>query len=370
MAKKNAPDIAPAIGSPFHNWAANLLAYGPPSIKYFPRVFIVSLVSLIGAPFRWYESFVLRKELKRVKLQKDPVFILGHWRGGTTLLHNLICEDPQFGYITLTQALFPKSFMRVGIFRLFLKIFMPETRPMDNMKLSLDVPQEDELALSNISRHSLYNGWQFPWRLMDFYRKYVEFKGLSAQGKEAWWQDFHRLLKRTTYNMDGKQLVLKNPPHTARIKEILERYPNAKFIHIYRNPYAVYKSTRHLYRTAIMQFTVQKYADKKMDEDILRIYASMYRRYFKYRELIPAGNLVEIRYEEFEQDPVEHLRSIYQKLGIEGFETAKPQFENYMQSLGSYVKNKFVLSSEDADKVEKYWGEMVNKWNYQRPESS
>ncbi len=360
--------LSPAIGSRLRNWVANLLAFGPPSWRYVPRVFFVTLVSAVGVPFRWYESFALRERLKATRLKDDPVFIIGHWRGGTTLLHNLMTRDPQFGYITMHQALFPRSFMTTGFFRWFLRVFMPPTRPMDNMKLDVDMPQEDELALSNWGRFSLYNGWHFPWRLMDFYRRWVEFEGVSDEGRNAWWRDFHRVLKRATLNHGGKRLVLKNPAHTGRVADILQRYPNARFIHIHRNPYVVFLSTRHLYRTAIPPFNVQRYPETKMERDFLQIYRRMMQRYFALEKAIPEDRLVTLRYEDFVQDPLPALERTYRQLGLGGWEAAEGPIRRHLEGLGGYRKNRYTLDASDVELVRRHWGFALDRWGYGLPD--
>ncbi len=365
---KAAINLSPAIGSSLHNWLSNLLAYGPPSWKFIPRVLFVTLVSLIGLPFRMWESWRLRKKLKATRLADDPVFIIGHWRGGTTLLHNILCEDPQFGYITMIQALFPRSFMTTRFFRWFLQFAMPPTRPMDNMELTIDAPQEDELALSNMTRNSLYNGWHFPWRLMDFYRRWVEFEGISQEGRDTWWREYHRLLKRATLNSGGKRLVLKNPAHTPRMLEILRRYPNARFVHIYRNPFEVFLSTRHLYRSAVTPFIVQKYPEAKMDRDFVQIYARMMKKFFADEKKMPTDRLYTIRFENFHENPMGTLEELYRTLGINGFERARPHFQRYLESQGDYRQNSYSMTEEDKSTVQRHWGFAVEHWGYTVPE--
>ncbi len=368
--KKVTVNLSPAVGSSLGNWLANLLAYGPPSWKYIPRALFVTLVSAIGIPFRMWESWRLRKKLKATRLKDDPIFIIGHWRSGTTLIHNLLCEDPQFGHISTIQALFPRSFMCTPFFRWFLQIFMPPTRPMDNMALGIDAPQEDELALSNMTRFSLYNGWQFPWRLMDFYRKWVEFEGISTQGRNDWWKEYHRLLKRATLNSGGKRLVLKNPPHTARVMEILRRYPKACFIHIYRNPLEVFVSTRHLYRTAVPPFVLQKYPEIKMERDLLQIYSRMMKKYFAEEKYIPEGHLYTIRFEDFQERPMEILEDLYKKCQLGGFERSRPRFQRTLESQGDYRKNRYKISDEDRETVMRHWAFAFEHWDYPVAEKS
>ena len=360
--------LTPAIGSPLHKWLANVLAFGPPSLRYLHRVIIVAFVSFVGFPFRWYESWKLKVKLSTTRLHGDPVFIIGHWRSGTTLIHNLMAKDPQFGSISMYQALFPRSFITSKFFGWFLKWVMPDERPMDKMKLDVSMPQEDELAMSNMHRFSMYNGWHFPWRLMDFYRRWVEFEGVSDEGRERWWREYHQLLKRTTLANGRKRIISKNPPHTARIEGLLKRYPNARFIHLYRNPYKIFLSTRNLYRKAVPPFTTQKYSVEKQDRDFMDIYVRMMKKFYATEHLIPKGQLVHVRFEDMEKDIVGTLERIYSELDLDGFEKARPIFQDYVDSLSSYQKNKFTMSEEDIKLVQEKWGFTLDHWGYDIPD--
>src|SRR5665648_1005332 len=104
--------------------------------------------------------------------------------------------------------------------------------------------------------------------------------------------------------MKGKRLILKNPANTARIKLLLELYPEAQFIHIYRNPYVVYMSTKHFYNKMVQAFTFQKISDADLEDHILWIYKRMMESYFEEKKLIPKGNLVEIKFENLESEPL------------------------------------------------------------------
>jgi hypothetical protein len=322
----------------------------------------------VGIPFRIREYLLYNKLIKKTKLHSDPIFIIGHWRSGTTHLHNLLCQDPQFGFITMLQASFPKSFLSNSFFKFFMGQFLPETRPMDNMRMGVKETQEDEMALGNIFPYTLYNAWYFPKRMMEFYYKYVRFKNLSPRVKKIWTKGYEYLLKTSTINMDGKRLILKNPANTSRIKFLLELYPHAKFIHIYRNPYTTFVSTRHFYKKTMEAFMFQDISSELIEENFMEIYKDMMKNYFKEKKLIPSGNLVEVKFEELENDTIGQLKKIYDGLNLPGFEKNKSLFENYLTEIKNYRKNKFELSEEIIKKVEKNWGFTIRNWDYKIPD--
>ena len=62
---------------------------------------------------------------------------------------------------------------------------------------------------------------------------------------------FLRLVKVSLANTGGTQYLSKNPPHTGRVRTLLEMFPNAKFIYLKRNPYTVFESTRSFFTNTI-----------------------------------------------------------------------------------------------------------------------
>jgi len=359
--------IGPSIGISWKHWLKLVLTNGSIAIKHYPRIFFINLLSLIGIPFRCYEKWRLNKKIKSTELSDQPIFIIGHWRSGTTHLHNLLVQDPRFGYITMLQAAFPKSFITSNFFRRFMDRLLPNTRPMDAMKMGIYEAQEEEMAMGNMFPYSFYNGWYFPRRMLEFYVKYVRFNQISLSLMEQWRRIYDFLLKKATFFMKGKRLILKNPVNTARIKFLLDLYPNAKFIHIYRNPYEVYASTRHFYKTTIEAFMLQRITDEEIEQNIFKIYCKMMKSYFIESKLIPQGNLVEVKFEDLEQDPIYQLQTIYEQLDLTDYQKVEPNFLKYLHSIKNYKKNKFHFSQELIDKVNDHWGFTIKKWGYQVP---
>jgi hypothetical protein len=360
--------IGPSIGISLKDWLKLIFLNGSIALKHYPRIFFINLISTISIPFRCYEKWRLNKKINSTELLDQPIFIIGHWRSGTTHLHNLLVQDQQFGYITMLQAAFPKSFITSNFFRRFMNRFLPKTRPMDAMKMGVNEAQEEEMALGNMFPYSFYNGWYFPKRMLEFYFKYVRFSHVSLNIMEQWRKIYDFLLKKATYFMKGRRLILKNPVNTARIKFLLDLYPNAKFIHIYRNPYEVYASTRHFYKTTIEAFMLQRITDKEIEDNIFKIYSEMMISYFTESKLIPKRNLVELKFEDLERDPLYQVRRIYDELHLNGYEKAEPKILKYIQSIKNYKKNKFTLHKETIEKIYQHWGFTIQRWDYNVPQ--
>ena len=356
--------IGPSMGSSFKNWMKLIITNGSFALKYINRVATINLLSAIGIPFRIFEHWKFDRVIKQIEIKKPPIFILGHWRSGTTHLHNLLSQDPQFGYVSMLQASFPKSFLSNKLFKNILKYTLPKTRPMDNMELASYLPQEDEMALGNLFPYTLYNAFYFPKRLKENYNRFVKFKGISKNIIKKWKKYYYYLLQKATYYKKGRQLVLKNPANTARIKLLLKLFPEAKFIHIYRNPFDVYLSTWNFFQQGIRPFMLQKISDQEIQEYIFYVYKDVMKSFDRDKKFISPENLTEIRYELLESEPLAQLEKIYSDLRLNGYSKVENNFINYIDNVKSFKKNEYMLSEELKRKIEKNWLFAIKKCNY------
>jgi len=359
--------LTPALGTSFTNWMMVLIENRGFTIKKLFRATLITLLSVIGIPFRILERLRYEKRIKNVPINKSPIFIIGHWRSGTTHLHNLLVQDPRFGFISMLQAMFPRAFLITDFFKWFLDIFMPETRPMDNMKITPHKPQEDELAMSNFCPYSFYKAFYFPESMIKYFHRYLEFNGNQTEIIEKWKKNYLYLLKKATYNMGGRRLILKNPSNTPRIRVLLEMFPDAKFIHIHRNPYVIYPSMIHFYETAIKFFILRPIPEKDIDRNIRMIYKLMMENYFEEKERIPKKNLVEISFKELESKPLEVLKRIYDTFHLGRFDQNRQRFERYLESRSDYQKNIYKLDEETVQKIKASWAPIIEKLGYDLP---
>ena len=243
------------------------------------------------------------KRLKNQAINMEPVFILGHWRSGTTFVHNVLAHDKHFGYTTTYQTVFPHMMMwGQPMFKKTMAWLMPDKRPTDNMELNVDLPQEEEFALSNMMPCSYYDFWFLPQNMLEYCDRFLTMKTATPEEHRMFRETFLKLIKISLWNTQGSQFLSKNPPHTGKVKEILEMFPNAKFIYLMRNPYTVFESTRSFFTNTIIPLQLQKISPEELEKNILEVYTRLYRKYEEDKKLIPAGNLIEIKFEDFEAD--------------------------------------------------------------------
>ena len=213
--------------------------------------------SVLTSPLRLAERLLWGRRVRRTAIDAAPIFIQGFARSGTTHLHNLIAHDPNLGYVSTFQAFASPFFMvsRGWLQRLIGK-GLPSTRPMDNMAVSLDLPQEEEFALAAVSDLSAVHQLSFPRRAKEIVAKMGAMR-LTAREMSRWGSCYLDVLRKATLATGGRRLVLKTPANLGRTPVLLRLFPDAKFVFIVRNPYVVFCSTMKLYRTMIPMCQLQ-----------------------------------------------------------------------------------------------------------------
>ncbi len=356
-------------GSGFPTFLRSVKAHKIDS-EYKAKLIKAGLISLVGEPFRFTEKLRYGSALDKLQIKEAPIFILGHWRSGTTLLHNLVSQDPRMGYVTTYQSVFPNfTLSSKWLWKNMMKIMMPDKRASDNVELSVDYPQEEEFAIGGINSYSYYNWWYFPQDYREMFDQYISFESADQQLKDKWKADYKNLVKKSLFNLHKEQFVSKNPPHTGRIDTLLEIFPNAKFIHIYRNPIAVFISTKKFFTDTIPPLQFQKFSEQEMEDMILEVYGLLMKKYLKDRALLNEKQLIEIRYEQFVKNPLSYMESIYNQLEIVNFKEAQPKFEAYLEKQKKFKSNKHQLPKATVDKILEKWDFAMKEFDYKVPEN-
>jgi len=336
--------------------------------KYWLRFWYAILLSWVTTPLRVIEYLRFNRKIKKTEITKDPLFIIGHYRTGTTYLITLLAYDKSKGYVSNLEGYAPHFFLAFHKFtKALIDMSLPEQRPMDNVIMGSDEPTEEEYSIGAMSKYGFYNGFIFP-RNFDLYSKYNSFDECSKKDVEKWKKTYVYFLKKMTLKYKGQMLYLKNPTNTYRIKYLLEMFPNAKFIHIYRNPYDMYASTLRFYREVFAIYALQTWDDENLQQGILRNYAEMYEKLKQERSLIPKENIIDIKYEDFIKDPMSHIKRVYKDLQIDGFEEYKEAFQNYVKSQATYKPNKHRISDDIITRVNEHWDFIREMHGYEKLE--
>jgi omega-hydroxy-beta-dihydromenaquinone-9 sulfotransferase len=358
-----------ALGS-FRSWMQLLGRSSGIDRAYVLRALFVSLTTFLTAPLRLWEWIRHGHSIRHTALHPSPVFVIGHWRSGTTHLHNLLCRDKSFGYLSTFQAMAP-GFCIVGdghikpsLARLAGKRY--PTRLIDNIPLAFDAPQEDEFAMASLSPRSFLHGFTFPRQARDFFERYVMFEPLSDASRKRWVETYCGLLRKATFLHGGKRLAIKNCAHSGRIRTLLELFPDARFIHIHRDPYEVFVSTLHMHQTVLPRSQLQSIDSGAIRSNVLLFYRMLMKRLLDDWDTIPPAQRVEVRFEDLERAPIAQLERIYDTLGLPDFADALPAFEQYLSSIDGYRKNAYEFDEKAISEVDEHWSLAFEELGYAR----
>ena len=337
--------------------------------KYRVKIGITYVFLTIGSAFRWFDHLWFKRKVRTYVFKEPPLFILGHWRSGTTYLHTLMTQDPMAAYTTTYQCVFPENMKSKWLFKTFMQVFMPRERPGDHLEISASWPQEDEYALSNLTPHSFYHFFYFPSSYRSLYRKYVRFESLSQKELRNWKKTYRNLLVKALINTGGSRIILKNPVNTGRMLIVSELFPEAKFIHLIRNPVTVYLSTRKFFTQLLPTLQLEPFKEEDISEMILDIYRNLLQDYLEDKKQVDPGRLIEIKFEELIERPLQNLENIYNNFDLPGFRELKPVFEDYLGSIKGHQVDTYSMEKAELDRVMEQVGFAMKHWDYQLPDN-
>lgn len=333
------------------------------SLSHVYLYFTISFITLLHTLLRGVQWLWFGRRIARTPIPEAPLFILGHWRTGTTHLHELLIQDARHTFPTYYECMEPNHFLLTeGFVSRWLQFIMPSRRPMDNMAAGWDRPQEDEFALCMMGQPSPYLTIAFPNNPPQ-YPEYLDLKGLSPRALDSWKRAFRWFLQTLAFKKPGR-LVLKSPTHTCRIPVLRALFPEARFIHIVRDPYVVFSSTVHLWKSLYQMHGVQRPTYVGLEEYVFSTYERMYRTLEETRGLVEPDRFHELRYEDLVRDPVGEMEKLYTQLNLGGFEEYRPRLEAYLATLKGYETNRYELTPEQRAEITRRWGPVIRRYGY------
>lgn len=299
-----------------------------------------------------YETVRRGRRVARASAPTDPVFIVNHWRTGSTFLHQCLRADPRFTVPTLLQCCYPRSFVVARRFaEPLMAALLPERRPMDNVKLGPGEPQEDEDALFRMTGYS-------PLERMIFARtgNYFLYENMDAlpsdsKDRRRWEQAFISFSKKLQVHSGGR-LVLKNPFNALRIPTLAALFPDAVFIHTYRDPRLVIPSTIRMWSIVGKQNALHKQWAPPPFEQVVDVFDRVLTTIRGDLDALPPSRHLEIRFEDLEQRPFDIVKGVYEHLGMPLEGQPEQQLRAFLNSVSSYRKNAYMLSDEQRDMIE------------------
>jgi hypothetical protein len=329
-----------------------------------PLAIGVSFATLFNVLLGQLQRLLFRRKLAKSELLGPPVFIVGHWRSGTTLLHELMVLDERLSSPSTFQCFAPHHFLvSEWFFRRFAGWLLPGKRPMDDMAAGWDRPQEDEFALLSLGLPSPYRRIAFPnGPPVDL--DYLDFQGVSEDDIQHWLDSLRSFLL-TVSTSTGRPLIIKSPTHTGRIAWLAREFPEAKFIHITRDPRDLFPSTCRLWQSLDEVQALQKPNHEQIEAYVVDCFQRMYTAFAQQRDQVDPGRLIDVRYEDLIADPVGTLRRIYETLRLSDFDSVQPAIEAWAESEHQvYKPNKHQLSQDQEGMIRSAWQDYFERYGY------
>jgi omega-hydroxy-beta-dihydromenaquinone-9 sulfotransferase len=179
-----------------------------------------------------HEDILYKTVVEHIEIKQDPVFIIGHWRSGTTYLHNLISLDTDnFSYPTTYQAFFPTVFLTLNEDSRIYK-YLQQWNPIrrwrgDNIEIDFASPQEEEFM------YMPEGGFSYSTEKLIFPETAIsELDQIFRLSTDQMSRELTlKIFKKLTYAHD-KRIISKSPGHFSRIPVLNELFPRSKFIFI------------------------------------------------------------------------------------------------------------------------------------------
>jgi omega-hydroxy-beta-dihydromenaquinone-9 sulfotransferase len=290
------------------------------------------------------------KKIRRSPLPADPIFIIGHWRTGSTFLHQLMSKDPNLTTPTLFQVAIPDSFLcSYNYYRPIMNAVVSKFRPMDKVMLGMNEPQEDEYAIYRITDFSPLEKLVFPVNGDYFLLDSGSF--LPPENEIREWSEKLSWFFRKLHYKTGKTIVSKNPFNSLRIKELTSIFPGARFVHIIRHPFDVVPSTIHMWNIVQQQNVMRPDCCKPRMADVITVMDRVLNTIRHDLESIPENRRYEIRFEQLEKDPLDQIRKLYAAFNLPFSQEAQQNMESFINRIRGFEKNHFTLTEQEKDLI-------------------
>ncbi|OBA95644.1 hypothetical protein A5662_18575 [Mycobacteriaceae bacterium 1482268.1] len=261
-----------------------------------------------------------------------PIFIVGQPRTGTTILFDLLTQDPQLRPPLTWEVDAP------------LPVPKPESYDSDpriaETQASLEL--SEQIIPGFMSFHPMgarlgqecvrITASQFCSMIFSVqYRLPTYYKWLLYEADHRHAYRFHRIFLQHLQSGVGGQWLLKSPAHLWTLDALVETYPDAVIVQTHRDPLKVIASvsalTNHLRRMASDETTVAECAVQSCEEIVVGLQRGM-----ALRESLPAGQVIDVQFADFMRDPFATIRSLYGRLDRELTPVAEQRMREYLAS--------------------------------------
>jgi hypothetical protein len=326
---------------------------------------LLSLCLLLQRSIR-REDELYERAVKDIAIAADPLFIMGHWRSGTTYLHYLLgLDSAHLAYPTNYQCFFPTVFLTLDAqsrtYRLVQRLMGKRTRLIDNMELSLTSPQEEEwMYLPEEGYSYVFETLHFPQTAVSDHQQI-----LSLSTDQRTREVTRRIFKKLTF-AHGRRIVSKSPGHFSRIPVLRELFPHSQIVFLVRNPYDVVVSTLHTKKVLTRILSLQR---RSIPDDVIAT-AKFLGFYFdvacRHLNGLDKSQCLIIKYEDLVADPIQSVQKIYRRFGMDYTSAYHDRLTAYVQSVRDYRRNEFTVTPPMQEAIYRECRRVFETYGYAR----
>lgn len=292
---------------------------------------------------------------------KDTVVILGYWRSGTTLLHEMMCLDPRYSFPTTHACMNPHHFLLTEASTLA-RGDKAIQRPMDEMEIRPGTPQEDEFALLCMGARSPYEALVVPNRLHEAL-KLSDPRDLPAQDEKMWRAVFLQFLKGVSVRGGGHPIILKSPTHGFRVSTLREVLPDARYVLIVRDPLTTFESVIRMWRKMFQLYAMTPLpSDDEIRDAVLADRPRFEAKVTEGTAGLPANRFATITFESLTADPVGSIEQLYNRLDLGDFEAVRKTITEESERRRGYQAKGSLPSPNWRERIVSEWSPIINAY--------
>jgi hypothetical protein len=243
------------------------------------------------------------------------------------------------------------------------KALVSDHRPMDNVRLGMNEPQEDEYAIFRLTDFSPIERLVFPKDDKYFILDSSLFLPNDETERKEWEEKLCSYYRKLNF-FHNKTIISKNPFNSWRIEELASLFPGARFIHIVRHPYEVIPSTINMWKIVLKQNSLNNKGSLPGIEDVTKGLATVLMTINKNSSIIRKENFFEMKFEDLEDNPIAQIKELYSRFDMLFTDEISKKIEIFMESLKDYQKNEFHLDVKEKELIRKHLDQHMKTYNY------
>src|SRR5881628_3546687 len=257
---------------------------------------------------------------------REPLFIVGLPRSGTTLLHSLLAADPEHRSPLMWEVRSPspptfvdekRRIQRAAKSCKFFDWLAPSFRYVH--AVGAEVPQECISLMTPTFMSDQFDAMYY----VPSYRAWF-----FRQDLRPAYEYHRRFLQHLQFRRAARRWILKAPTHMFALPALLSVYPDALFVQTHRTPIDSMASVsslvtilRSAFSDAVDPFTIYREA--------IQYWSETMEKFLNGRDRLASERICDLQYNQIRRDPISAVRRIYDHFGW----SLSPEAEQRMRVL-------------------------------------